>query len=269
MSCRLAGPFLDFARVQPGDRVLDVGCGTGVITAALAERGCIVVGVDASEPYLDGARRANGRTPTSSTSSAMHAACGIRAALSTPVSPPWRSTSSQRSTRSQQKCGGSPARAGSWRAACSTFGAGTPPGFGVRHRIRLGRKYPCSPGLHESAASRVGKWTSDVVAQDGTGRRGGGADCPELRLCLVRGLLVELVSRPNQDCPASAGVGDRAARRNRATRSQWLLGRTSRRPAVVCDHRSCGSGYSAAQTRLSPHSPDEAAISSALPKVQG
>jgi SAM-dependent methyltransferase len=56
-SQRLAGPFLDFAGVKAGDRVLDVGCGTGVITAALAERGCTVVGLDASEPYLEGARR--------------------------------------------------------------------------------------------------------------------------------------------------------------------------------------------------------------------
>ena len=56
-SRRLAGPFLDFAGVRPGDRVLDVGCGTGVITAALAERGCVAVGIDASEPYLDGAHR--------------------------------------------------------------------------------------------------------------------------------------------------------------------------------------------------------------------
>src|ERR1700746_1560178 len=38
-SHRLAGPFLDFAGVKGGDRVLDVGCGTGVITAALAGRG--------------------------------------------------------------------------------------------------------------------------------------------------------------------------------------------------------------------------------------
>ena len=37
-SRRLAGPFLDFAGVKGGNRVLDVGCGTGVITAALAER---------------------------------------------------------------------------------------------------------------------------------------------------------------------------------------------------------------------------------------
>src|SRR5438105_10780634 len=56
-SRRLAGPFLDFAGVQAGDRVLDVGCGTGVISAALAERGCTAVGVDASEPYINGARR--------------------------------------------------------------------------------------------------------------------------------------------------------------------------------------------------------------------
>ncbi len=56
-SRRLAGPFLDFARVRPADRVVDVGCGTGVITLALAERGCSAVGVDASQPYLDGARR--------------------------------------------------------------------------------------------------------------------------------------------------------------------------------------------------------------------
>src|ERR1700737_925560 len=56
-SRRLGGPFLDFVGVKAGDRVLDVGCGTGVITAALAERGCTVVGLDASEPYLEGARR--------------------------------------------------------------------------------------------------------------------------------------------------------------------------------------------------------------------
>src|SRR5215470_3727166 len=56
-SRRLAGPFLDFAGIRAGERVLDVGCGTGVITFALAERGCTAVGVDASESYLTAARR--------------------------------------------------------------------------------------------------------------------------------------------------------------------------------------------------------------------
>jgi SAM-dependent methyltransferase len=56
-SRRLAHPFLDFAGIQPGDHVLDVGCGTGALTLALADRECKAVGSDASEPYLGGARR--------------------------------------------------------------------------------------------------------------------------------------------------------------------------------------------------------------------
>jgi SAM-dependent methyltransferase len=54
---RLAKPFLEFAGVEPGDRVLDVGCGTGTLSLALAEHGAKVVGLDASQSYLDGARR--------------------------------------------------------------------------------------------------------------------------------------------------------------------------------------------------------------------
>ena len=55
-SARLAEPFVDFAGVQPGSKVLDVGCGTGTLSLALAKRGAQTVGVDASESYLDGAR---------------------------------------------------------------------------------------------------------------------------------------------------------------------------------------------------------------------
>jgi SAM-dependent methyltransferase len=54
---RLAKPFLEFAGVAPGDRVLDVGCGTGTLSLALAEHGANVIGLDASESYLAGARR--------------------------------------------------------------------------------------------------------------------------------------------------------------------------------------------------------------------
>ena len=54
---RLTGPFLAFASVSPGTRVLDVGCGTGALTKALAQMGAIATGIDASEPYLSGARQ--------------------------------------------------------------------------------------------------------------------------------------------------------------------------------------------------------------------
>jgi SAM-dependent methyltransferase len=56
-SRRLSSPFLEFAGTKPGDRVLDVGCGTGILTFALAERGSKAVGIDASEAYVAEARR--------------------------------------------------------------------------------------------------------------------------------------------------------------------------------------------------------------------
>src|ERR1700712_3304098 len=53
----LAKPFLAFAGIVPGSRVLDVACGTGVLSKALAEAGAHVIGMDMSEGYLEGARR--------------------------------------------------------------------------------------------------------------------------------------------------------------------------------------------------------------------
>src|SRR3982751_1103568 len=53
----LAGPFFTRVDVAPGSRVLDVACGTGVLTKALAEAGAHVIGMDMSEGYLEGAGR--------------------------------------------------------------------------------------------------------------------------------------------------------------------------------------------------------------------
>lgn len=43
---------------QPGERVLDVGCGTGHLTAQIAAAGAIVTGIDASQAMVDSATRA-------------------------------------------------------------------------------------------------------------------------------------------------------------------------------------------------------------------
>jgi ubiquinone/menaquinone biosynthesis C-methylase UbiE len=58
-SRRLALPFLDFTGTADGDRVLDVGCGTGQLAFAVARRTGAgeVRGVDIAEPYVEHARR--------------------------------------------------------------------------------------------------------------------------------------------------------------------------------------------------------------------
>lgn len=56
--------LLEAARPEPGERVLDVGCGTGIVArrvAALLGSGATVVGLDASAPMLGVARAAAGR----------------------------------------------------------------------------------------------------------------------------------------------------------------------------------------------------------------
>ena len=60
-SRRLAVPFLAFAGVSSGERVLDVGCGTGSLTFLLAERPDLaaVCGIDYAPPYIEHAARRN------------------------------------------------------------------------------------------------------------------------------------------------------------------------------------------------------------------
>jgi trans-aconitate methyltransferase len=49
--------LLDLLNPQPGERILDLGCGTGHLTNAIAERGAEVVGLDASAEMLGQARQ--------------------------------------------------------------------------------------------------------------------------------------------------------------------------------------------------------------------
>ena len=48
---------LDVLGPQPDERVLDLGCGTGHLTADIAETGASVVGIDASSEMVEQARR--------------------------------------------------------------------------------------------------------------------------------------------------------------------------------------------------------------------
>ena len=57
----LALPFLDFVGTADGDRILDVGCGTGHLSFAVARRTGAgeIRGVDLAPPYIEHARRHN------------------------------------------------------------------------------------------------------------------------------------------------------------------------------------------------------------------
>ncbi len=60
-SRRLARPFLDFAGLEDGDRVLDVGCGTGSLTFTIPEIADVsrLEAIDYSEEYVAAARQRN------------------------------------------------------------------------------------------------------------------------------------------------------------------------------------------------------------------
>ena len=55
-STRLAPVFADFAGVEPGMRALDVGAGTGALTAELARRGADAAAVEPSPAFVDALR---------------------------------------------------------------------------------------------------------------------------------------------------------------------------------------------------------------------
>jgi len=55
----LGGAALDLLDPNPGERILDVGCGEGTLTRKIIERGATVLGIDNS-PEMIAAARANG-----------------------------------------------------------------------------------------------------------------------------------------------------------------------------------------------------------------
>ncbi len=57
-SRKLTAPFIDFVGLADGGSILDVGCGTGSLTRAIARAADVrcVTGIDPSEAYVDFAR---------------------------------------------------------------------------------------------------------------------------------------------------------------------------------------------------------------------
>src|SRR5215467_10539652 len=53
----LGSPVLELLAPKPGERILDLGCGDGVLTKKLVDLGCEVVGVDSSVPQIEAARK--------------------------------------------------------------------------------------------------------------------------------------------------------------------------------------------------------------------
>ena len=54
---KLGEAVIDLLDPKPGERILDLGCGTGQLTQALADRGAGVVGLDASSDMIGQARQ--------------------------------------------------------------------------------------------------------------------------------------------------------------------------------------------------------------------
>ena len=54
---QLGTDVLELLSPRPGERILDLGCGTGHLTGKIAEAGAEVVGIDNSEAMIEQARK--------------------------------------------------------------------------------------------------------------------------------------------------------------------------------------------------------------------
>ena len=241
-SRRLAKPFLEFAGIRPRDRVLDVGCGTGVLTAALAEVGAEAVGIDASEPYLEGARRHRSHpniTYELGDVRRMRFADGsFDGAVSTlvlDIIPEVDQVVGE--MRRVTRPGGVVASGlydfwGGYSAFSLVWDTASVLDEGVR---ALRDDLKAHPLVRPNGQAEL--WRQD--RSDG-GR--GGTDCHQLRLPLVRRLLVELHHRPGTARISPEGVAGRPARQHPAACPGGVSWRSVGRTAVVRDHRARGAG---------------------------
>jgi trans-aconitate methyltransferase len=53
----LGAPVVELLAPKPGERILDLGCGDGVLTKKLADLGCEVIAIDSSAPQIEAARK--------------------------------------------------------------------------------------------------------------------------------------------------------------------------------------------------------------------
>jgi trans-aconitate methyltransferase len=53
----LGSPVLQLLAPQPGERILDLGCGDGVLTKKIVDVGCDVIAVDSSSAFVESARK--------------------------------------------------------------------------------------------------------------------------------------------------------------------------------------------------------------------
>ena len=59
----LGAPVVELLAPKPGERILDLGCGDGVLTKKLVDLGCEIVAVDSSAAQIEAARPWAHRVP--------------------------------------------------------------------------------------------------------------------------------------------------------------------------------------------------------------